>query len=50
MGTIEVHIGTVEIRAVAPSVPVNGRPSSGFGDYRSMRGYVSWGLDGDPHA
>ena len=41
---VQVRIGTVEVRAAPPPAPA-GRPP-GFEEYRSMRTYAGWRLDG----
>jgi hypothetical protein len=43
---VQVRIGTVEVRAAAPPAPAGGQPRPGFGEYRSMRAYAGWWLDG----
>jgi hypothetical protein len=42
---VQVRIGTVEVRATAPPPPAT-PPAQGFGEYRSMRAYLSWRLEG----
>jgi hypothetical protein len=46
--SISVRIGTVEVRAAPanPPTPTGPQPPAGFGEYRSMRGYGAWRLDG----
>jgi hypothetical protein len=43
--SVQVRIGTVEVRATPPPAAAT-PPAQGFGEYRSMRAYLGWRLDG----